>query len=99
MTHIPRDIIDVIEQLHRIIPEDGNERLLLRVNKIARDSTYRPPELKYLSWELLTEALDDAMPPFPEHEWQYEVCSLLSTKSIETIKNEIAEWKVAHGTV
>lgn len=98
MTYQPRNIGDVVAQIVEVLP-DNNNALILEMVKIVHDSAYKAPEMKWVAWELLSEAISDVIPHIPTEEWHINVCSILSTKSVDTIKAEISVWKADHETI
>jgi len=83
-----RNILDVIGTIVEQIPEENNEKLMLNLYKIANDSVYRAPEIKYLSWNELSYRLNDYIGS-PVEDWHFDVYSILTTKTVEQIKQEM----------
>ena len=54
-----KSIHDVIDELLEQVPLDYEHREALekRFNWIKQDASYRPPELMYISWGYVTDAL------------------------------------------
>lgn len=78
-----RNLIEVIDEMLKVIPE--NEEVLRNDLEYHRDSqSYKAPE-DMIEWKLTHKTLSEAMFPVKE-DWQWEVWSIWSTKSVEELK-------------
>lgn len=79
-----RNIRTVIEQMIVVIPPTESE-FKARLVKLSDDSTYQPPE-STVYWHKLYTALSWFIGTAPTEEWQWIVCSIMTTKSVEELK-------------
>jgi hypothetical protein len=79
-----RNIRVVIGKMIEAIPETEGA-FIKRLHKLADDSVYQPPESN-LYWFKLQDCLVHYMGIMPTEDWQWQVCSIFSTKSIEELK-------------
>lgn len=78
-----RNIRTVIEQIYEAVPESEVE-FRNRLTKLANDSVYQPPE-SITYWIKLQDCLHDYIGQ-PVLDWQWEVCSIITTKSVKELK-------------
>lgn len=83
-----RNVVEIINKIIGHIPTDNNEVLIQRLILLSYDDSYRAPELKYMSWDDLAYELNHHI-GMPKEDWQFEVYSILTTKSIEELKEEL----------
>ena len=89
-----RNIGAVIDSIMLFVPEEETA-LFHDLNSIMSSVRYSPPELMYLHWRRLAEALQDAIGDIPEVDWHYEVLSLFSTVPVSQIKADVLEHNAA----
>lgn len=83
-----RNIVEIINNIIEHIPTENNELLIMHLISVADDSVYRAPELKYMSWVDLSQELNEYIGE-PKEEWHFEVFSILTTVSVEQLKQEL----------
>lgn len=84
----PRDIVEVINQIIEKVPIDNIE-FRKRLQWVMEDSYYKAPELMWISWERLQEAIIEFIPPEkrPKEDWECEILSIFSTIPVNDIKD------------
>jgi hypothetical protein len=80
-----RNIVEVIDQMILKIPST-EVNLIKGLNKIKNSANYTAPELMQGRWYQVSSALSQSFKP-PEEDWQFEVLSIFSTKSVGEIKS------------
>jgi hypothetical protein len=83
-----RNIHEVTKQICDAFPDSYYVEFKERLTKISNDSVYRAPELQYMSWEKLSYFINCEI-GIPHLDWHFEVYSILSTKTVEQIKQEL----------
>lgn len=82
-----RNCCVVIKQIKEKVPED-----LVDFHKdldwCYNDASYKAPE-EVIQWERLSEAMYKHIGEKPTLDWQFEAISILTTKSIEELKQNI----------
>ena len=79
-----RDCQEVIKQMLEVIPKDKSQlRDALLWN--YHDAEYKPPE-ETIQWERTSLTLQKFIPD-PMADWEWEVLSIFTTRSIEELKN------------
>lgn len=81
-----RNCFEVIVQMLTKIPE-GNDEFVKELQWNLEDSFYKPPE-ENIQWYATMNTLIKYIPR-PEREWEFEVLSIFTTKSIEELKQDI----------
>ena len=80
-----RNIRVVISKMIDVIPETQGD-FIKRLLKIAGDSVYQPPE-STVYWTKLSDCLTQYMGiQIPTEEWQWQVCSIMTTKTVAELK-------------
>lgn len=69
------------------LPEES-EFFRNNLTKISDEVWFQAPESD-VPWIKLHDCLEDYMPEVPEEDWQWEVCSIVTTKSVEELKQLI----------
>lgn len=83
-----RNIVEIINNIIDHIPTENNELLIMHLISVADDSAYRAPELKCMSWVDLSQELNEYIGE-PKEEWHFVVFSILTTLSVEQLKQEL----------
>lgn len=84
-----RDCSEVISKMLEKIPTDKVELIKdLEWNK--EDAKYKAPE-ETLQWKRTMETLQKHIPPPPTEDWQFEVLSIFTTKSVEELKAQFKQ--------
>ena len=81
----------VINEMLKHIPTEKEEfikDLLWNLN----DSSYKAPE-DTIQWERTMGTIQKHI-PMPEQEWELEVCSIFTTKSVNDIKETVETFKI-----
>lgn len=79
-----RNIRYVIEQIVQATPKN-QENFIKRLYKISADSMCQAPE-STAYWEKLQECLWEYIGYIPRKEWEWEVCSIMTTMSVEELE-------------
>lgn len=86
-----RDLVYVIDEMLNVIPEKEKD-FIRQLKRIQRDTYITAPE-NMVRWEEVSYALQDYLyNPVPTKEWQYEILSIWSTRSIEDVKADCEEY-------
>jgi len=85
MINMMRKLHKVIEEMLNEIPKD-REALRDSLKDILSSLNYAPPELIETLWWSETHGVLLDYIDIPEEEWEYEVFSIFSTKSVEDLK-------------
>jgi hypothetical protein len=78
-----RNCGEVIEQMIKKIPPDKKE-FIEDLHWNYEDASYKAPE-ETLQWQRTMETLQDHIPN-PKEDWEYEVLSIFTTRSIDELK-------------
>lgn len=78
-----RNIRTTIQEMLQETPK-VNLEFRIRLAKISDASLYAAPELQWLSWQKLQDAVLDYLGD-PKEEWEYKVWSIFTTKPVEEI--------------
>lgn len=85
-----RNCCGVIVQMIAIIPVENIE-FIQSLEKDFESASYKAPE-DTVQWDRVSETLYEYLPE-PKEDWEFEVLSIFTTHSIETIKKMIEEDK------
>jgi len=76
----------VAEQIRDVVPEAHWERF----DKLISDFSYKPPEEKRICWIRLSTMCNELLPEGLVEDWQFKMISILTTRSIEELKNDLS---------
>lgn len=85
-----RNCCQVINKMMELVPKDRAD-FIKDLEWNFEDASYKAPE-ETLQWQRTMRTLQKHI-PMPKQDWEFEVLHIFTTKSIEQIKQEIAEWK------
>ncbi len=85
-----RNCAAVIQVMMDLIPKDKSE-FLTALQWNLEDAAYKPPE-ETLQWERTGYTLSKYI-PIPEEDWEFQVVSVFTTESIDSIRAKVAEFK------
>ena len=86
-----RSLIKVIDEMLAVIPP--KETYLIASLKDIQDSQrYRAPE-DMLGWQCVSEELQALNIKKRSPEWKFKICSILSTMTVDEIKEELKKSK------
>jgi len=87
-----RDLTTVIQQMLVHIPEDAR---CIRgdFSSILTSIPYSPPEDWQFCWQRTQEALESEIGLIPSKDWHYQIISIWSMQTIESLKEQVEEIK------
>jgi len=86
-----RNLVRVINDIVKFIPKD-NFDFIKELERIKSDQIQWTAPESMVRWEEASYALEDFLyNPIPTEEWEFEILSIWSTKSIEEVKEEYKE--------
>ena len=81
-----RNLVNVIDAMIKNIPENEVD-LIKELERIKSDQIQWTAPESMVRWEEVSYVLQDSLyNPKPKEEWEFQVLSIWSTKSIEEIK-------------
>lgn len=86
-----RDCQAVIREILRVIPPSFTSALVRDLNWNLEDAAFKAPE-ETIHWERTCETLEKWISP-PKEEWEFQIWSIFTTKSVEELKAVIEKEK------
>lgn len=80
-----RDLSKVLNDILNVIPKP-EEDLIISLCKIRESVRYSAPELIGMWWDEVHSILMSYITENPIQDWQYEVWSIFTTKSVDELK-------------
>lgn len=87
-----RNIVEIIDQVIALIPEDVEDRegLMSELADVQAAAPYAAPEIQYMMWQRLAVTLNIAFGFPPKEDWQWDIASLVTTLPVAELKAQVS---------